>query len=494
MPLFSLKRFLISLLLMGTATLLLPEWAPAQQGTPGSWCILRRHNVYEPPNCFEFYLCDTTKDTQRCGFAAGGACGVGQLGLREGWQVDPSAHPQLTPGPYMTWEGGDYVMNVLNRFGGNWYQCNGPRTKELPQRAVVRDGASEPGFCVLRKHISNWPSNCYEFYLAAGGAGRAVIQGGVCFVTSLAARESWEIDPNAHPQLTPGPYMTWEGGDYVVTVLSRFGGNWYQCNGPRTKELPQRTPVRDGPTEPGFCILRKPIPNWPPNCFEFYLAVAGEGRAVIQGGICFVTSLAARENWTVDPTMGGPYLQRGQAQAAHDRLHRFAGNFYGCPGETPPPPPPPNGGGGTPREWGTFSGGLEESVVQQKVQARRKEGTTATFQSNPVTLTISQNGQVSITGNVVFEGSLRNDRTGLTDTRRATFTLYNGSCKQGSCSGKMTWFVEGFWPHMKPPGNYKREKPAEGTWNASRQKDGSWVLGLPNGIAPLWAEIPYRLK
>jgi len=311
MPLFSLKRFLISLLLMGTATLLLPEWAPAQQGTPGSWCILRRHNVYEPPNCFEFYLCDTTKDTQRCGFAAGGACGVGQLGLREGWQVDPSAHPQLTPGPYMTWEGGDYVMNVLNRFGGNWYQCNGPRTKELPQRAVVRDGASEPGFCVLRKHISNWPSNCYEFYLAAGGAGRAVIQGGACFVTSLAARESWEIDPNAHPQLTPGPYMTWEGGDYVVTVLSRFGGNWYQCNGPRTKELPQRTPVRDGPTEPGFCILRKPIPNWPPNCFEFYLAVAGEGRAVIQGGICFVTSLAARENWTVDPTMGGPYLQRG---------------------------------------------------------------------------------------------------------------------------------------------------------------------------------------
>lgn len=144
--------------------------------------------------------------------------------------------------------------------------------------------------------------------------------------------------------------------------------------------------------------------------------------------------------------------------------------------------------------WGTFSGRLEKSVVDAKVEARKKEGITATFESDPVTLNISQNGQASITGKVVFKGSLRGDKNGLTDTRRATFTLYNGTCKQGSCSGKMTWFVEGFWPHQKPPGNYKLEKPAEGTWHATGQNDGSWVLGLPNGVAPLWADIPYRLK
>lgn len=382
------KQSALAFLLLVSAAFLFPEWASAQQGMPGSWCILRRHNVYEPPNCFEFLMCDTLKDVQRCGLA-GSACGVGPLGLREGWQVDP----------------------------------------------------------------------------------------------------------NAHPQLTPGPYVTWQGGDYAMSVLGRFHGDWYSCLGQRKMELPQRVPVRDGATEPGFCILRKPIPQWPPNCFEFYLAVAGEGRAVVQAGVCFVTSLAARENWIVDPTMGGPYLQRGQAQGAHDRLHRFAGNLYGCPGDVPTPPvPPPNGGGGDPREWGNFSGGLEESVVQSKVQARRREGTTATFQSNPITLSISQGGRVTVTGNVVFEGSLRNDRTGLTDTRRATFTLYNGTCQQGSCSGKMTWFVEGFWPHQKPPGDYMREKTAEGTWNASRQSDGSWVMGLPNGFAPLWADIPYRLR
>jgi len=377
------KRVHLAAVLAILAVLVFAEWAPAQTGTPGSWCVLRRHNMYEPANCFEFFLCDTTKDTQRCGPPGGGPCSVGQLGLREGWQVDPNAHPLNNPGPYVTWQGADYVMSVLGRFHGDWYGCLGQRRMELPQRVVVRDGASQPG----------------------------------------------------------------------------------------------------------FCVLRKPIPQWPPNCFEFLQTPGGSVHAVIQGGVCFVTAHAARENWTVDPNFGGPYLVRDQAQAAHDHLHRFAGNFYNCPsGGTPPPPTPPNGGGGggPPREWGTFSGGLDESVVQTKIQARRKEGTTATYKSNAVTLSISQDGQASLTGNVVFEGSLRNDRTGDTDTRRATFTLYNGTCKQGSCSGKMTWFSEGFWPSQKPP--------AEGTWHASRQRDGSYVLGLPNGVAPLWADIPYVLR
>jgi hypothetical protein len=234
---FFSKRTCLAVLLSILSILVFAEWASAQQGIPGSWCVLRRHNVYEPLRCFEFFLCDTTKDVLRCGIAGNGGCGVGEMGRREGWEVDPGAHP----------------TNV------------------------------------------------------------------------------------------PGPYVTWQGADYVMTVLGRFSGDWYGCLGPRKMELPERVPVRDGATEPGFCILRKPIPQWPPNCFEFDLAPAGSGRAVIQGGFCFVTARGARENWTVDPTFGGPFLQRGQAQAAHDRLHRFAGNFYGCPEGSPTPPD----GGGT---------------------------------------------------------------------------------------------------------------------------------------------------
>jgi hypothetical protein len=382
------KRTCLAVLLSILSILIYSEWAPAQQETPGSWCVLQRRNVYEPPNCFEFFLCDTIKDVQRCGLAGGGGCGVGPLGLREGWQVDSNAHPQNNPGPYVTWQGADYAMSVLSRFGGDWYQCLGPRRAELPQRIVVREGQSEPG----------------------------------------------------------------------------------------------------------FCVLRKPIPQWPPNCFEFYLAVAGSGRAVIQQGVCFVTAFAARENWIIDPTMGGPYFQRGQAQAAHDRLHRFAGNFYNCPvGGTPPPPPPPDGGGGTPREQGTFSGGLDPAVVQPKVDDRRQRGYTATFKSGPVTLIISQDGRAAITRNVVFEGSLRNTK-GEVSTYRKTHTLYDGTGRNGSYSGKMTWFSEDYWSVLAPGKQWKRFPPAEGTWTASRQNDGSYHLDLPNGVAGVYADIPYRLK
>ncbi len=238
MPFASAKRWGPAWALMALAILLLPGSAPTQQDERGDWCVLRRHNTAEPSSCFEFFLCDTIKDAQRCS-RGGDACGIGPMGLREGW----------------------------------------------------------------------------------------------------------EVDPNAHPQRALGPYETWRGADYVMSVLSRYGGDWYQCRGPRTMELPRRTPVRDGPSEAGYCILGKPIPQWPPNCFEFYLAAAGAGRATIQGGVCFVTVLAAREGWAVDGNMGGPYAERGPAQAAHDRLNRYAGNFYGC-SEDPSRGRQGGGGGG----------------------------------------------------------------------------------------------------------------------------------------------------
>ena len=133
-------------------------------------------------------------------------------------------------------------------------------------------------------------------------------------------------------------------------------------------------------------------------------------------------------------------------------------------------------------------------MVQTKVQARKKEGTTATYKSNAVTLSISQNGQASITGNVVYEGSLRNDRTGLTDTRRATFTRYNGTCKQGSCSGKMTWFMGGFLAPHATTGKLQARETRRGDLacvETTAMVPMFW--GFPTESRRSGADIPYRL-
>lgn len=255
MPSILRRRCGSTLLLSILAVPLFLEEAAAQPGIPGSWCVLRRHNIFEPPECFEFYLCDATRDWQRCSGA--GVCSVGPLGLREGWLVDPVAHPADNPAPYSTWEGGDYVMSVLSRYQGNWYQCRGPRTMEMPRRILARDGPSEPGWCVLRKPIPFWPPNCFEFYLAAAGAGRAIIVGGVCFVTTLAARENWEIDPTLG-----GPYFNRGEGSSAMDTLDRFRGNLYGCF---PEGLAQPTPPSLGqapaPTPPVFG--QPPPPVWP---------------------------------------------------------------------------------------------------------------------------------------------------------------------------------------------------------------------------------------
>jgi hypothetical protein len=478
------RTVLLSILLI----LLCSEWAPAQQGTPGSWCVLRRHNVYEPSNCFEFFLCDTIRDVQRCGLAGGGGCGVGQLGLREGWLVDPNAHPQETPGPFTTWEGADQMMTALQRMGGNFYACNGPRTMQLPRRVPVSDGPSQPGFCVLRKPIVGWPANCFEFYLALAGGGRAVIQGAACMVTSLAARENWQVDPNQG-----GPYIKQGDAQAAHNRLNPYGGNFYGCPpgtpGGLNTFQPAGPPVRDGLSEQGFCVLRKPIPSWPPNCFEFYLAVAGGGRAVIQGGTCFVTSLAARENWIIDPTMGGPHLQRAQAQAAHDRLHRFAGNFYGCQKSEDSRI---ISGGGTPVPVRrTVTGGLDAEEVRKRVDGRRVEGASVQFESGTVTLEINPDGAAGISGNLTFTGQFRRPPNAPPDIRRHTFVLYAGKCNRdgSSCTGKGSRAVD----HVYPTGR-RSWPPGEIDWRASRQADGSYTFWVPNGEAPLWSEVTYRLR
>ncbi len=221
---------------------------------------------------------------------------------------------------------------------------------------LVADIANARPYCILRKPAPALgpPNRCFEFYLCDIGNRRMCQLGanGQCQVTPLGQRSRFTVDPSAHPPITPGPYNTWEGADYVMTVLSPYGGDWYQCFGRRTMNLPQRVPTRDGGTQPGYCILRKPAPGIgpPDRCFEFYLAntsVTRRRMAVIQGGQCFVTNIAARQGFIVDPNLGGPYNRWRTADAAVTRLSPYGGDFYGCfrqptpPTPSPPPPTPP---------------------------------------------------------------------------------------------------------------------------------------------------------
>ena len=153
------KRVHLTAVLAILAILMFSDWAPAQTGTPGAWCVLRRHNVYEPANCFEFFLCDTTNDIQRCVARRAAARAVSNSwACRRAGRLIPTMHPQNNPVPYVTWQGADYVMSVLGRFHGDWYGCLGQRRMELPQRICGARRASRSRASVsCESSIPQWP-------------------------------------------------------------------------------------------------------------------------------------------------------------------------------------------------------------------------------------------------------------------------------------------------------------------------------------------------
>ncbi|MBW6455611.1 MAG: hypothetical protein K0A98_06975 [Trueperaceae bacterium] len=85
---------------------------------PGPYCILRRSDLYGPPNCFEFYLLDTSRTSGALAVPSGGACWATQLALRQRWEIDP-----VLGGPYWRWEAADGSMSALGRYGGDVYGC-----------------------------------------------------------------------------------------------------------------------------------------------------------------------------------------------------------------------------------------------------------------------------------------------------------------------------------------------------------------------------------
>ena len=139
----------------------------------------------------------------------------------------------------------------------------------------------------------------------------------------------------------------------------------------------------------------------------------------------------------------------------------------------------------------TVSGGLDQAEVRKRVDGRRAEGKSVQFQSGTVTLEINPGGIGRVSANLTFEGQFRIPATAPPDIRKFTFVLYPGQCDRdgSSCTGKGTRKVDLTYK------NDRRSFPAgEIEWRASRQTDGSYTFWVPNGEAPLWSEIIYRLR
>jgi hypothetical protein len=213
-------------------------------------------------------------------------------------------------------------------------------------------------YCILRNQDLYGPPTCFQFYLAdtsrTSGQMAALDAGGGCVATDLARRQGWEVDPTLG-----GPYWNWEAGTYQMSVLSRYGGDAYGClaggGGTGTPPPPPRaTPPTPGPTPNPFgryCVLRDPDLYGPPNCFQFYLAdttrTSGQMAFIDAQGFCRATPLAQRQDYEVDPNLGGPYRNWEAADFAMTQLSRYGDDFYGCLAAQwgqDPDDPDPNGG------------------------------------------------------------------------------------------------------------------------------------------------------
>ena len=130
----------------------------------------------------------------------------------------------------------------------------------LAQQAIASDCAvlpgrldapPTPGYCVLRRpdlyQPNPGPPRCFEFYLADANvqdASRmASIGPGGCGATYFAWRQGWRPDPSYG-----GPFRTWREGDQAMTILSRYGQDFYGClQGADSAPRPPGRPPREEP-------------------------------------------------------------------------------------------------------------------------------------------------------------------------------------------------------------------------------------------------------
>lgn len=128
----------------------------------------------------------------------------------------------------------------------------------ITQRAIATDCAILPGridapptagYCILRRadlyQPDPGPPRCFEFYLGDASvqdASRMVsIGAGGCGATYFAWRQGWRPDPSYG-----GPFSTWREADMAMTILSRYGRNFYGCG----QQAPVPPDTQPGPPPP----------------------------------------------------------------------------------------------------------------------------------------------------------------------------------------------------------------------------------------------------
>ncbi len=204
-------------------------------------------------------------------------------------------------------------------------------------------------YVILRK-ASGDLENCYQFYLADASIRGSKQMAGVDpvaevpFVTEMAQRQGWEVDPMAHPPGASWPYMAYETASAIMNTLSPFGKDAYGCLGAPQGSVPVRqgvspTPLAgSGVPAPGWVLLRKPdryqpSPG-PPVCFQFTVVdLRNTARPMAAwsptGGVS-PTEYAVRQGWSLEPSAFNPYPTLGLAEAYMNQLSRFGGDLYQC--------------------------------------------------------------------------------------------------------------------------------------------------------------------
>lgn len=265
----------------------------------------------------------------------------------------------------------------------------------------------------------------------------------------------------------------------------------------------------DAPPAAGYCVLRRPDLYQPtpgsPTCFEFYLADASVADASRMASIgptgCGATAFAWRQGWRPDPNLGGPYGSWPEGDLAMTTLSRFGRDFYGCltsprasqdsaprPPWQPPPPAPPAAGPAP----GVISrnGGLDPTVVAQKVAGYLQNNFTATFESSPVNLEIDPGtGRATVNQRLMFRMSSYNPTIQVRDEVEYDYALQSGTGTVERVAGQAS-----FTGRLKKNGQVTREWSGALPWSAERQPDGSYRFHIENGLGGWYAPIPYLLR
>jgi hypothetical protein len=142
------------------------------------------------------------------------------------------------------------------------------------------------------------------------------------------------------------------------------------------------------------------------------------------------------------------------------------------------------------------SGGLDQASVDYQIKKWNDRGWTFEFPPSFASFQLLEDGTARISETIVFreDDFLRSDPTHNYGHITRTYWTLPGRGTVESASGKLWQCEDHVWFWGKQHHVYCDDTWTEQGWSVRRQPDGSYLLTILNGMAAVYAEIPYRLK